>query len=145
MDAIREARGTFREKGLALVLDVQSSPVRGDGMLVRDLIEGLLEQALEILGDGRGGGTGVYVRLGSTRGGRIRIEVQDSNNKMPFREADELLSDDPTDDPKVIALRKLRNRVEEMEGEMDVLETRFGTCFRVDLPGPTLTLVSGAR
>jgi hypothetical protein len=147
MDAIREARTTFREKGLALVLDVQSSPVRGDGVLVRDLIECLLGQALEILGDGRGGGTGVYVRLNSLRDGEIlrdggiRIEVQDSNNKMRFREADGLLSDDPTDDPKVIALRKLRNRVEEMEGLMSVVESRYGTCFQVDLPGPPLTLV----
>ncbi len=135
MDAIRGAMPVFRKKRIALVLDVQPSRVEGDGFLVRDIIDMLLEESLEIL-QRCGGGTGVHVTVGQGPSG-LWIGVEDHGSRTTFTDVDAILHDGPSEDPTVLALRRLARRVEGDGGVMRVQTTRSGTRFMVRLPLPS--------
>ena len=79
LNAIRSARETFRHKGIALILDIQPSRVNTDPRLVQDLVDHLLEGALEII-DRNGGGSGVHVTVGQGEAG-LWIGVEDNGTK----------------------------------------------------------------
>ena len=134
MDAIRGAMPTFRKKRVALVLDVQPSRVEGDGFLVRDIIDMLLEESLEIL-QRCGGGTGVHVTVGQGPSG-LWIGVEDHGSRNAFADIESIMHDGPSEDPTVLALRRLARRVEGDGGVMRVQNTRSGTRFMVRLPTP---------
>jgi len=134
MSAIDAARESFRRRGISMVLDIQESRVEGDGTLVRDLVDQLLEEALGII-ERSGGGTGVHVTVGQGQAG-LWIGVEDSGTIRAVVDTDEIFSEMPTDDLSVLALRRIRARVVEVGGDMRVYSTRSGTRFMVRLPTP---------
>lgn len=135
MSAIQAARDTFRHRGIALILDIQPSRVQADGRLVQDLIDHLLEGALEII-DRNGGGSGVHVTVGQGQAG-LWIGVEDSGTKSFSYDARELLEDGPMDDLALLGIRRMRDKVKEAGGQMRIQPTRTGTRFMVCLPAPS--------
>ena len=135
LSAIRGARETFRHRGIALVLDIQPSRVAGDPRLVQDLLDHLLEGALEII-DRNGGGSGVHVTVGQGEAG-LWIGVEDNGTKSMTYDARILLEDGPTDDLALLGIRRMRDRVTNAGGQMRIVPTRTGTRFMVCLPAPT--------
>ena len=134
MNAIQAARETFRHKGIALILDIQPSRVQTDPRLVQDLIDHLLEGALEII-DRNGGGSGVHVTVGQGQAG-LWIGVEDSGTKTFTYDARELLGDGPMDDLALLGIRRMRDKVTQAGGQMRIEPTRTGTRFMVCLPAP---------
>ncbi len=141
MDAVRRVREEFRQEGIALILDVQPSRVDGDGLLVRDVVARLLEHSMAIL-RANGGGTAVHLRVGDSPDGLL-IQVQDRGTRSQVLDVEGLLTDEPTDDEAVLALRELADQVRARRGVMEVRETRSGTLFEVRFPrAEGLSLVS---
>jgi hypothetical protein len=134
LSAIKAARETFRHKGIALILDIQPSRVGGDPRLVQDLVDHLLEGALEII-DRNGGGSGVHVTVGQGEAG-LWIGVEDSGTLSMNYDISSLLDDTPTDDLVMLGIRRMRERVTSAGGEMRIVPTRTGTRFMVCLPAP---------
>jgi len=140
MDAVKEARDSFRREGVALILDVQPSRVDGDGTLVRDLVHRLLERSLAILRQ-NGGGTAVHLKVNDGPEG-LTIEVQDRGTRARRMDVEEWLSDEPTSDAAIEDLRKLSNQVSSRRGRMDVMETRTGVVLQVHFPvKPQLAII----
>jgi len=135
LSAIKAARETFRHKGIALILDIQPSRVGGDPRLVQDLVDHLLEGALEII-DRNGGGSGVHVTVGQGEAG-LWIGVEDSGTQAAVYDMTNLLDETPTDDLVMLGIRRMRDRVKEAGGQMRIVPTRTGTRFMVCLPAPT--------
>jgi signal transduction histidine kinase len=135
LNAIRSARETFRHKGIALILDIQPSRVNTDPRLVQDLVDHLLEGALEII-DRNGGGSGVHVTVGQGEAG-LWIGVEDNGTKTFRYDARELLEDGPMDDLALLGIRRMRDKVNEAGGQMRIEPTRTGTRFMVCLPAPS--------
>ena len=135
LNAIRAARETFRHKGIALVLDIQPSRVGTDPRLVQDLVDHLLEGALEII-DRNGGGSGVHVTVGQGESG-LWIGVEDNGTQRFNYDARELLEDGPMDDLALLGIRRMRDKVREAGGQMRIEPTRTGTRFMVCLPAPS--------
>jgi signal transduction histidine kinase len=133
--AVRAARETFRHKGIALILDIQPSRVGGDPRLVQDLVDHLLEGALEII-ERNGGGSGVHVTVGQGEAG-LWIGVEDSGTKSLAYDVSELLDEEPTDDLALLGIRRMQERVKEAGGQMRIIPTRTGTRFMVCLPAPS--------
>jgi len=134
MSAIQAARDTFRHRGIALILDIQPSRVQTDPRLVQDLLDHLLEGALEII-DRNGGGSGVHVTVGQGQAG-LWIGVEDSGTKSFTYDARELLGDGPMDDLALLGIRRMRDKVTQAGGQMRIEPTRTGTRFMVCLPAP---------
>ncbi len=132
--AVRYHRDVYRKKGIALVLDIQPSRVAGDGRLVKNTVDILLDEALELIGRARGG-TGVHVVVGQGVAGLwIGIEAHGANFPEAFLL--EMLEDGPTEDPTALALRRVRDRISDHEGHMKVDSGRTGTRFVITLPRP---------
>jgi hypothetical protein len=134
LSAIRAARETFRHKGIALILDIQPSRFGGDPRLVQDLVDHLLEGALEII-DRNGGGSGVHVTVGQGEAG-LWIGVEDSGTRYVDYDISALLEDTPSDDLVMLGIRRMRDRVTKAGGQMRIVPTRTGTRFMVCLPAP---------
>jgi signal transduction histidine kinase len=134
LSAIKAARETFRHKGIALILDIQPSRVGGDPRLVQDLVDHLLEGALEII-DRNGGGSGVHVTVGQGEAG-LWIGVEDSGTHSVAYDISTLIDDAPSDDLVMLGIRRMRDRVTDAGGEMRIVPTRTGTRFMVCLPAP---------
>lgn len=135
MSAIHAARDTFRHRGIALILDIQPSRVQADPRLVQDLIDHLLEGALEII-DRNGGGSGVHVTVGQGQAG-LWIGVEDSGTEGSNYDARALLEDGPMDDLAMLGIRRMHGKVKAAGGEMRIQPTRTGTRFMVCLPAPS--------
>lgn len=134
MAAVDLARETFRDQGIPLMLDIQESRVEGDGALVKDLLDHLLEESLSILSRS-GGGTAVYVTVGQGEAG-LWIGVEDNGAPNVAISTDMIFSEEPTDDLSILALRRMRDRVVRSGGKMRVIPTRTGTRFMALLPAP---------
>jgi len=135
LNAIRAARETFRHRGIALILDIQPSRVDGDPRLVQDVVDHLLEGALEII-ERNGGGSGVHVTVGQGEAG-LWIGVEDSGTKSFAYDARALLDDGPMDDLAMLGIRRMRDKVQATGGQMRIVPTRTGTRFMVCLPAPS--------
>ena len=136
MSAIDGARDAYRRKGIPLMLDIQDSRVTGDGRLVRDLLDNLLESTLGIIGRGTGGAAGVYVTVGQGQAG-LWIGVEDSGSGASEIDTEDVFADTPSDDLTVLTLRRMRKRVLDAGGEMRVMPRPSGTRFMVLLPAPS--------
>lgn len=132
--AVKHHRDTYRQKGIAMVLDIQPSRVEGDGMVVKTAIDVLLEEALELIKRANGG-TGVHVMIGQGMSG-LWIGIETNGTYFPASVLFEMLEDGPSDDPTTLALRRVRDRVRAEKGHMKVSPTRTGTRFMISLPAP---------
>jgi hypothetical protein len=134
MRAVKSARDTFRHRGVALILDIQPSRVIGDPRLVQDVVDHLLEGALDMI-DRNGGGTGVHVTVTQGQSG-LWIGVEDSGSHSHSIDPEDVLSDSETHDLAILAIRRMHKNVVEAGGQMRVIPTRTGTRFMVCLPAP---------
>ncbi len=132
--AVKHHRDTYRRKGIALVLDIQPSRVEGDGLVVRDSVDILLEEALELI-QRANGGTGVHLVLGQGQSG-LWIGIETHGSYFPAACLFEMLEDGPSEDPTTLALRRVRDKVRAQQGHMKVTPTRTGTRFMISLPSP---------
>lgn len=136
MEAVNSAKQAFRRQRVALVLDIQPSRVAGDGLLVRDALDMLLEESLEVL---RlcGGGTAVHVHVQHGPSG-LWMSVEDRGSRRQAVAADLYAADAPAgDEPGAGAVRRLRTRIERENGQLHVENTPGGTRFVVLLRGPS--------
>ena len=132
--AVKHHRDTYRKKGIALVLDIQPSRVEGDGLVVRDAVDVLLEEALELILRANGG-TGVHVVLGQGQSG-LWLGIETHGSYFPAAFLCEMLEEGPSEDPTTLALRRIRDKVKAQRGHMKVTPTRTGTRFMISLPAP---------
>jgi len=75
------------------------------------------------------------VTVGQGQSG-LWIGVEDSGTVRAVVDAEEIFSDEPTDDLSVMTLRRMRSRVVDAGGDMRAMATRSGTRFMVLLPTP---------
>lgn len=135
MEAVNAAKQAFRRRRVALVLDIQPSRVAGDGLLVRDALDLLLEESLEVLRI-CGGGTAVHVRVQHGPSG-LWMSVEDRGSRVPAVGADAYAAGAPAgEEPGAGSVRRLRARIERDHGELHVEDTPSGTRFVVLLRGP---------
>lgn len=132
--AVKHHRDTYRKKGIAMVLDIQPSRCEGDGLVVKDAVDILLEEALELIARANGG-TGVHVMIGQGMSG-LWIGIETNGTYFPAAFLLEMLEAGPTDDPTTLALRRVRDKVRAQKGHMKVSPTRTGTRFMISLPAP---------
>jgi hypothetical protein len=132
--AIKHHRDNYRRLGIALVLDIRPSRVAGDGLVVRDAVDVLLEEALELIKRANGG-TGVHITVGQGLSG-LWIGIDTNGSYFPAAFLYEMLEDGPTEDPTTLALRRIRDKVVAQGGHMKVSPIRCGTRFMISLPGP---------
>ena len=128
-----DAAGPARE-AVKYHRETYPSRVHGDGEVVKDAIDMLLEEALSLIKRANGG-TGVHVVLGQGMSG-LWIGIETHGSYFPAAFLYEVLEEGPSEDPTTLALRKIRDMVLACQGLMKVMPTRTGTRFMISLPSP---------
>ena len=130
-DAIKEIKDYYRRRGVSLMLSLQPCRVSGDGIIVRDVMAGLLEYSLEMI-ELCGGGRGVYV---DTQQGikQVKITVE-ARTRSSFEDIDLMLSDEHTENLLIRKFRALRRSVAEHRGDLQIEDTPRGFVFTATLP-----------
>lgn len=130
--------GVSPRMGLTFTMSLDDSlpPVRGDAVMLRRIVENLVENAVESLEGGAGTVT-VTTGNGRSRNGRVVLTVQDTGPGMTRTQLDRAFEDFFTTKPNGtgLGLSIVRRLVLDLDGALRV-ETApgQGSAFRVELP-----------
>lgn len=132
------AAGVTGREGLAIRTTLQDGlpPVRGDAVMLRRIVENLVENALDSLGT-TGGTVEVSTALANGTQHAVALTVMDTGPGMTRAQLDRAFEDFFTTKPRGtgLGLSIVRRLVLDLEGSLRVeTEPGKGTAFRVELP-----------
>jgi hypothetical protein len=130
---VREAMNEFRKDAVPLLLDIRSARVRGDGAEFAAILDGLLAECLRRAKTAPGA-TCTHVLVTEGKSG-VWLVIEDRSGALDFETQAQLVSDEPSDHPTVLALRKLQTMAEAAGGSMTAQPNPFGVRSIVCLPG----------
>lgn len=140
---VQETLRHFPERaGVMVAAELQEGvpKVRGDALVIRRILENLVANALDALGDRGGRVTVATARTDGAAGGTpgVRLTVADTGRGMTRAELDRAFDDFYTTKPggTGLGLSIVRRLVLDLEGRLKVeTEPGQGTRFMVELPG----------
>ncbi|MCP4917450.1 MAG: hypothetical protein GY913_11045 [Proteobacteria bacterium] len=134
MATMRDAMKTYRKEAIPIVLDIRDGRVEGDGQTLSDVLQILLNTALESARK-RQELSCVHVFLSQGDSG-LWLVVEDRSGRLDEEAQRALVAGTPSQHKTVLTYRALKERVEGDQGSMTCQPSPWGVRFIVCLKAP---------